>query len=216
MKRIAIVISAIAIAASSNIQAFDIRDALKKLPSGGDVQSSLGSIGDALSGVLTTDKMAVADLAGQWKYKAPAVVFKSDNLLEKAGGAAAAGVVESKLEPFYKTFGVNSLTMTVKDDGTFEMKVRGVTLKGTITQNTDEKSLSNFVFAFQAAKYNIGSVNAYVEKSAAGTVSLTFDVSKLISILESMGKVVNNSSIKSLTALLSKYDGLCAGFELTK
>lgn len=216
MKRIAIVISAIAIAASSNIQAFDIKDALKKLPSGGDVQSSLGSIGDALSGVLTTDKMAVADLAGQWKYKAPAVVFKSDNLLEKAGGAAAAGVVEGKLVPFYKTFGVNSLTMTVKDDGTFEMKVRGVTLKGTITQNTDEKSLSNFVFAFQAAKYNIGSVNAYVEKSAAGTISLTFDVSKLISILESMGKVVNNSSIKSLTALLSKYDGLCAGFELTK
>lgn len=216
MKRIAMVISAIAIAASSNIQAFDIKDALKKLPSGGDVQSSLGSIGDALSGVLTTDKMAVADLAGQWKYKAPAVVFKSDNLLEKAGGAAAAGVVEGKLEPFYKTFGVNSLTMTVKDDGTFEMKVRGVTLKGTITQNTDEKSLSNFVFAFQAAKYNIGSVNAYVEKSAAGTISLTFDVSKLISILESMGKVVNNSSIKSLTALLSKYDGLCAGFELTK
>ena len=31
-----------------------------------------------------------------------------------------------------------------------------------------------------------------------------------------MGNVVNNSTIKSVTAMLSKYDGLCAGFELTK
>lgn len=215
MKRLAILISAMALAASS-LHAFDIKEALKKLPSGGDVQSSLGSIGNALSGVLTTDNLTPADIAGQWKYKAPAVVFKSDNLLEKAGGAAAAGVVESKLEPIYKTLGVNGMTMTMKEDGTFEMKVRGVTVKGTATKNPDEKSLANFVFAFQAAKYNIGSVDAYVEKSAAGTISLTFDVSKLISILESMGNVVNNSTLKSVTAMLSKYDGLCAGFELTK
>ena len=63
------------------------------------MQSSIGSIGDALSGVLTTDNLTPADLAGQWKYKAPAVVFKSDNLLEKAGGAAAAGVVDDPPDP---------------------------------------------------------------------------------------------------------------------
>ena len=96
MKRLAILISAMALAASS-LHAFDIKEALKKLPSGGDVQSSIGSIGDALSGVLTTDNLTPADLAGQWKYKAPAVVFKSDNLLEKAGGAAARKTNRSRI-----------------------------------------------------------------------------------------------------------------------
>jgi len=177
-----------------------------------------GGLGDILSGLankmgigstgLTIDKMV-----GSWKYSGPAVSFKSDNLLLKAGGAAAASQVESKLEPYYRTAGFTSLVMTIAADSTFTFKAKLANLAGTISKN--EKT-GNFVFHFKALKkINVGSMEAYITLNG-NKMELTFDVSKLMTLIEKAGKLTGNSTIKGVSAILKQYDGMTAGFELQK
>lgn len=212
-----LIIAASIIAASTfSASAWDLKEALGNLKSGDSSSSVTDAISGALGGILSTGKITVEQLEGTWSYSAPAVTFKSDNLLKKAGGNAASGVIENKLAPVYKTTGLDQLTMTIDKQGAFSMKVRGITLKGTIQAVEDESSQANFKFTFSGLGKSIGGINAYIEKNITGSMTLTFDVSKLITIMEKISSVTNNSTISTLSKTLSSYDGLCAGFELKK
>lgn len=66
-------------------------------------QSKSGGLGDILSGLANkfgvgSSSLTIDKMAGTWNYKGPAVSFKSDNLLLKAGGAAASttGGIETR------------------------------------------------------------------------------------------------------------------------
>lgn len=215
MKKIVILAVSCLMATSVSVSAFNIKDALKGAGVG-DKESAVGSVVDALGNVLSTGKLDVKQLKGNWKYSAPAVSFASDNFLKKAGGAAAATLITDKLAPIYKTAGIDKMALDIDEEGGFQMKVRGVTLKGTITPLEKEDTQANFEFNFQAGSIKVGKMNAYVEKSVTGAMKLTFDVSKLISLVESIAKFSGNSTLKSASSLLSGYDGLCAGFELKR
>lgn len=188
---------------------------------------ALGCIGGAsaqsfdlkgmLGGILSNDKITVKSMVGKWNYSSPAVTFKSSNLLKKAGGAAASSAIESKLSTYYQKAGLNKVVLTVAEDSTFTMGVGKTTLKGTITTISDPKSEANFVFNFKVGgKLPIGKMNAYVTKVGSNNLSVTFDVSKLISIVEMAGSVTGSSTISGITKVLQGYDGICAGFKLTK
>lgn len=217
MKKFILCIAAIAMAAAG-AQAFDIKDALKKAGSDSGKSSGLETLAGAVGGLLSSDKIDVGDIVGDWKYSAPAVTFKSDNLLKKAGGAAVAKTITDKLAPIYKTAGFNNMTLTVSDDNTFVMKVRGISLKGEITTDIPEGSSANFMFNFKVAgKISLGKMETYVVKNAlGGSISVMFDISKLVTLLEKVSSVANVKTIKSAVSLLKNYDGLCAGFELKK
>lgn len=180
--------------------------------------SKSGGLGDLFSGVANalgagSKSLTVDKLVGEWSYESPAVSFKSDNLLLKAGGAAAASQVESKLQPYYKMAGLNTLVITIKEDSTFTFKARMANLNGTITKNAES---GNFVFQFKALKkINVGSMEAYIVMNG-NKMDLTFDVSKLMTLLERVGNLTNNSSIKTMSTLLNQYDGMTAGFSLKK
>lgn len=177
-----------------------------------------GGLGDLLSGLANklgvgSSSLTIEKMAGTWKYSGPAVSFKSDNLLLKAGGAAAATQVESKLEPYYRTAGLTSLVMTVAEDSTFTFKAKMANLTGTISKNEET---GNFVFRFKALKkINVGSMEAYVSLNG-DKMELTFDVSKLMTLIEKAGKLTGNSTIKGVSTILNKYDGMTAGFELQR
>ncbi len=47
-------------------------------------------------------------------------------------------------------------------------------------------------------------------------MELTFDVTKLMTLVEKAGSLSGNSTIKGLTAILQQYDGMTAGFELQR
>lgn len=220
----------IVLASSSAARAseWDINDILGNLGSGRSEQTSTkktddtskkgGSLGDLLSGVankfgLGSSSLTIEKLVGTWKYSGPAVSFKSDNLLLKAGGAAAATQVESKLEPYYRTAGLTSLMLTVAEDSTFTFKARLITLTGTMSRNSES---GNFIFTFKALKsINVGSMESYIVMNG-NKMELTFDVSKLLVLVEKAGKISGNSTIKSVSTLLNQYDGMTAGFELER
>ncbi len=163
---------------------------------------------------LTSADVDIKAMTGTWDYSGPAVVFKSDNLLLKAGGAAASATVESKLANYYKLAGFESLKFTVNADSTFTFKVKSIPLQGTITRNDET---GNFIFHFQAfKKINIGKMEAYVSVKGGKEMSLTFDLSGLLKIVEKAGSITGNSTLKGVTQLLNQYEGLTAGWKLTK
>ena len=180
--------------------------------------SSGSSLGDALtglvSGLLSTDKVTPADMVGTWKYSAPAVCFQSDNFLQKAGGSAAAGVIENKLAPYYKKFGFNKLQLTIDEEKNFSMNLGIIPLKGTV----DADGNGNVYFNFTAlGTVSLGKMKAYVNMGAGkSSMELMFDVSQLMKIIKAVASVSGSSTISTVSDLLNSYDGICAGFKLNK
>lgn len=197
------VILILATVASVQAQTSSILDKLL----GGD-----SNVGAVVSNLLGTNKLTPADLQGSWAYSSPAVTFKSDNLLKKAGGAAASATVVSKLKPYYAKAGLDKMILTVKADSTFTMQLKRGSLSGTISTSATGGMMT---FNFKAAKISIGSLDAAVSK-AGNNLTVTFDVSKLMTLVNTIASVSGNSTIKGLNTMLQSYDGIQAGFQLTK
>lgn len=210
----------------ASASAQSLSDILKGLGNSQSTSTSTGDsstqknngIGDLLSGVagalgLGNSKAGIEQLAGTWTYTGPAVSFKSDNFLLKAGGAAAAATVEKKLEPYYKTAGLTNLVITINNDSTFTFKGRRASLTGTIERN-DEAGTYQFHFkAFN--KINIGTMEAYV-KLTGNNMELTFDVTKLMTLMQRISALSSSATLKGASALLEQYDGMTAGFDLKR
>lgn len=215
-----------AMVSPTDASAWDLKDLLNGANNSNSASNSQAndstkntkSLGDLLSGVANalgagSKELTVESLAGTWNYVSPAVTFKSDNLLMKAGGAAAASQVESKLEPYYKAAGFNTLVLTINADSTFNFKARLANLNGTIEKDAET---GNFLFKFKALKkINIGSMEAYIVMNG-DKMDLTFDVSKLMTLIQKVGSITNNSSIKTVSSILNQYDGVTAGFSLKR
>lgn len=176
-----------------------------------DIFSKLGTVAN---NVLGSGKVTIADIEGQWAYVEPAVEFKSENLLKKAGGSVASTTVVDKLRPYYSKVGLDNMTLDVDSVGNFKMAIKKISFSGTITER---ENAGEFVFNFKAmGKISTGSLEAYISKTALGQIKLTFDASKLITLVNTIATVTGNSSMKTASAMLNSYDGLTAGFVLKK
>lgn len=213
MKRI---ISLLIIAIALNANAFDLKSLLSgasksDTASTSSTSSKLGALGSMLGGLIASDNLSTSDLVGTWKYASPAVSFKSDNFLQKAGGAAAAVAVENKLEPYYSKIGFTALVLTVEADSTFTMKFKRATLTGSISREGD-----NFIFNIKIGnKISLGKMTAYITKTGS-SIDLTFDVTKLVAIMQKVASISGNTTISTVSELLNSYDGICAGYTLNK
>lgn len=192
----------------------DITDLLKGAASkigGGDGSTALSGLKGAVEGMIAKSDLTAADLVGDYKYSAPAVSLQSDNALQKLGGSAATGVIVDKLAPYYQKAGFTSMTATFREDGTCEFKVKKATVTGTYERNES----GDFTFNFKAVKkIPLGKMNAHVEKIGK-KLTLTFDASKLIKLVNAVASVSGQSSLQAAAKMLNSYDGLYAGFELT-
>lgn len=189
-------------------QALDLKGILGGL-------GNLGNAGNVVSGIVdglfTQSDITVEQMAGTWTATGSAVCFQSENYLKKAGGAAVASTIESKLNPYYQQYGLTGSVLTVETSGKFSLKVKNITLSGTVTKRSD----GNFDFAFSAlGGIKIGAVKAYVERTTSG-LNVMFDASKLKSLLTTLTTLTGNSLAKSAGSLLDGYDGLCVGFAFT-
>ena len=179
-----------------------------------DIKDILGGAGGAVEniveGIFTSSNIEVKDLNGEWQATGSAVTFQDENFLKKAGGMAAAGAIENKLDPYYKKFGLTGSTITIEKDGTFAMKVGKLTLNGTIVKS-DEKGI--FYFQFKAfGKISLGKMKTYVEKGPSN-LNIMFDANTLKKIISVVTSLSGNSVVKSVGGVIDSYDGLCVGFK---
>lgn len=206
-------IMALAIAAIVSLQcsnAFDLKSIINS--GNGSNTTSASDIIGAVTSIIGGADVDYASLVGTWKYANPAISFKSDNLLQKAGGAAASSTITSKIKPYYEKAGLTSLVIEFKEDSTFVAKAGKLNLTGTVSDQGE----GNYTFNIKAlGKIPSGKINGFVEKSGSN-IQLTFDASRLIDIASKIASASGNATLQSATSLLNSYDGLNAGFEMQK
>ena len=159
-------------------------------------------------------------ITGTWKYSAPAVQFKSDNLLAKAGGAAVTSKLETALSPLFDKIGMNSsFSYTFNSDSTFTQTVKigssVKTLKGTYSLDK-----ANNVITFQYAvldKVGMGKLNAIYANTGSSFV-LLYDATDLLNffkkILTTVTSLSGKTSLAAVTAMIDKYEGVLLGYKM--
>lgn len=211
MNKIKALFMAMALMIGATASAQGLGDLLKGL-GGGSGNSDIGStIGNVLSGVFSKSDLTLQDLVGEYKSEGPAITFKSDNFLQKAGGIAGASALESKLQPYYEKYGLIGMPITIDGDGNFTMTIKGIKLSGTVEPKAEQ---GEFTFHVKVAgKMQIGQFTTYIEKSGQ-TLKLMFDANKLKDLLSTVGKMSGMSIAKTMTSLLDSYDGANIGFKM--
>ena len=167
--------------------------------------------GSVVDNILKTDNLEVEDLEGTWKSSGPAVSFKSENVLEKAGGVAAATTIENKLAPYYKKAGLENVVFTFTKEGAVTVTLKnGRTISGTVVKGEVEGTM---VFTF--GKLNLlGNLTAYVSKGTS--LNIMFDADKLVKLVTAIANYSKNTTLTSVSTLLNSYDGVYAGFKFDK
>ena len=154
-------------------------------------------------------------MAGTWRYSAPACKFESDDLLKSAGGEVVASSLKDKLATYYEKAGITSSRVSFSfADTTMVMNYGSAKLNGYIVK--DEPS-GKFVVTFTLVGGHIPVMvmDADITKSG-NTMEILFNVDKLVDVLVSIASKTQSSTLQTISNLLSEYDGVLMGFELTK
>ena len=87
------------------------------------------------------------DLQGTWQYKGAACQFKSEELLQKAGGIALGETMEGKLEKAYEKAGIRTgnFSYTFNHDSTFTCQIGKKELKGTYAYDSSNQHRSTTI-----------------------------------------------------------------------
>lgn len=189
---------------------------LLAVPAPARAANPLEALGSMVGSLTSSGKFELSSLVGTWTYESPAVAFKSDNALNKIGGAAASATIEKKLEPYYRTLGLNRMAMVVEAEGdsiyNFALQLGKLPVKGTLSKDGDEGMLT-FNFA-ASGLLKLGSLSAKAETDATGKLSLTFDATRFMEIISKIAGATGNATLKSVTKLLDGYDGLYIGAKM--
>lgn len=202
-------IIAVALLGGATAHAQSISDILKGIGSAG---SDIGTtIGNAIEGVFTRTDITLADLTGEYESTGPAVTFKSENFLQKAGGIAGAAAVETKLQPYYKQYGLIGMPLVIDKDANYTLRVKALKLSGTIVRNDKDGTFTFNVLL--GGKMKVGQFTAYIEKSGRN-LNLMFDATKLKELISVVSRFSGSTLASTFGKILESYDGMCVGFKM--
>lgn len=173
------------------------------------VSSIVSTVASAITGGTT---VSASTLAGTWSYSSPAVKLESDNALTEVAGTLATSQIESKLSSVYSTAGItaSSFSFTFNSDMSFSCSTKSKTLSGTYSVESDDQIKLTFS---AVGSINLGSIT--VTTSISGSeLSLLFNADKLLTVVSALSSV--SDSLSTINSLLSNYDGVMVGFNLTK
>lgn len=168
-----------------------------------------GTVTNVLTSVLGFDKVSQAQLVGTWTYANPGCAFTSKDLLAKAGGEVVAAEIKQKLLQPYATLGITSgnTKATFTEDGKFTITLSGKSINGTYTYDEANDRLT--------MRGLIISMTCYTKRSATG-ISLLFEASKLLNILQVASALSGNATMQTIGDLSKNYDGVRIGFDMKK
>lgn len=187
-------VAALLLATSANLQAQSLKDLLNK----GNIEKAVNT----LTGKNT------ASMTGTWTFSGSALAFESDNLLQKAGGSLAATAVEKKLDGFLGKVGIEpgEMSFTFNTDSTFQTQIKGKTLKGTYHYDSSTQKV-NLKFA------KLVGLNTTVNCTSE-QMELLFPSDRLLDLISFLASKSNNATLQSINSLAESYDGMMLGFTL--
>ena len=173
-----------------------------------NTNNTIGTSADVLGSILGTNKMTERSIIGTWKYYQPGLAFESENLLSKAGGAVAAAEAKRKLQSGYASLGISAANtvFTFNEDKSFSGKINGLPVKGTYALNDKTGKM--------ALKLLLGTYNAEVRRSGTNGISLLFEGTKLLKLLQALAAFSGSTGLQTIGELSKMYDGMLIGFDM--
>ena len=140
------------------------------------------------------------DLQGTWQYKGAACQFKSEELLQKAGGIALA----------YEKAGIRTgnFSYTFNHDSTFTCQIGKKELKGTYAYDSSNQILTLSYF---------GLLNTEVQLSGKKDgMTFLFNADRLLKLVTLLSGYSKSSTLSAVNKVAQQYDGMMLGFDLQK
>lgn len=150
------------------------------------------------------------DLMGNWHFKGSACQFKSDDLLQKAGGIALAEGMEKKLDEVYAKagFSAEKFSYTFNRDSTFTSQSGKRKLKGTYSYDAANGILTLKYYSLLSSEVRVVKKGEYI--------SLLFDADKLLKLITLLSNYSKNAVLQNIGQVAGQYNGMLLGFELSK
>ena len=149
-----------------------------------DLKDLLNGLGDVVKETVAQNKtVTVAELKGTWKTTGPALVLKSGNIAQQAGGSAMTTAAEAKLKPYYKKLGLLNTSCVFDPEGNFTLTVKKAPIKGKLTANSDGTFKMQLLSTIAGLTNDEHSMTVYVQK-VGNEMSISMDVKKLMTIVQ--------------------------------
>ena len=176
----------------------------------------LGNLASSILGSVLGTQVSEESIVGTWTYTKPAVQFTSEDLLTKAGGVAAASVVEGKLAEGLAKVGVKegAMTYTFNEDKTFAIAIGKRTIKGTYELNGETKEVT-LNFGSGILDLKIAKLTMTLTKTG-DNIDLVSNADKLLKLIQTTISTSKNSTLSTIGSLVANYDGMMIGFSFTK
>lgn len=175
----------------------------------GKVVSS--AIGGEVSSIISgKNNVSKENIVGTWSYQQPSISFESNDLLKQAGGQLASAAIENKLAAQFSKVGITAgkFLVTFGNDDTFSTIKNGV----VTTSGTYALSGSKITFSYLQGTAKI---TGYAQIKN-GTLSISFDSSKVLGVIRKMSKYAGNSTLGTISSLAGSFDGMKTGMALVK
>lgn len=199
-----IIVSALCFAGNTT-SAQTLKDLLKNATN----NTTVTEIVEKVTGV----DLSKGDIKGTWNYTGSAVKLESEDVLKSAAAGAVTGQIEKKLDEFLVKAGLKSGTFsfTFNEDNTFATTVKEKSFNGTYTLSEDGNTL-NLKYGKSLNSTGITATAQINDK----TFELLFKADKLLDLLGKLTSNTENSTLKTMGALVGQYDGMKIGLELQK
>ena len=157
------------------------------------------------------DTTTKKSLVGDWTYAEPAIQFETQSFLDKAGGVIASQTVADNIAPYFNILGFKqgNLSISLREDNTCTYTLGGKTYQGTYDYDDENKkiTLKTPLFPLPAAYISV----------AEDQMALTFDSSKILTLIQALGMVSKDQTpVSAVSTLASSYDGMKTGFTFVK
>ena len=157
------------------------------------------------------DTTTKKSLVGDWTYAEPAIQFETQSFLYKAGGVVASQTVADNIAPYFNILGFKqgNLSISLREDNTCTYTLGGKTYQGTYDYDDENKkiTLKTPLFPLPAAYISV----------AEDQMALTFDSSKILTLIQALGLVSKDQTpVSAVSTLASSYDGMKTGFTFVK
>lgn len=185
-------------------------------PAGNSTASVLGNLASSIIGSVLGTQVTQESIVGTWTYSKPAVQFTTEDLLKKAGGVAAAAVVEEKLAEGLGKLGIKegAMSYTFNEDKSFEMNVGKRTIKGTYELDNQSKEIT-LNFGSGILDLKIAKLTMTLTKTG-NNIDLVSNADKLLKLIQTTISTSKNTTLSTIGSLVSGYDGMMIGFSFTK
>ena len=154
-----------------------------------------------------------AVITGTWQFSGTAVELESKDFLKKAAAKLAVETIEKKLDETITKIGVapGLFSFTFNADKTFSIGFKKREIKGTYTLSADKKKLT---LTFGRLT-KLGTMDVITDLGSK-ELSLMFKAANFIDLLGKVTSEGGSDTMKTLATLVSAYDGINIGFELSR